>query len=68
MFGNQIAGKISCEGKRIFYSFNPSLNQQNTSAFPIATNEEVEHALAISKTHFIHLVHQNQAIVQNYLS
>ena len=52
MFGNQIAGKISCEGKRIFYSFNPSLNQQNTSAFPIATNEEVEHALAISKNSF----------------
>ncbi len=52
MFGNQIAGKISSEGKRIFYSFNPSLNQQNTSAFPIATNEEVEHALALSKNSF----------------
>lgn len=52
MFGNQIAGKISCEAKQNFYSTNPSLNQQNTSAFPIATNEEVEHALTLSINSF----------------
>ena len=52
MFGNQIAGKISCEGKRNFFSFNPILNKENTSSFTSATKEEIESALTHSASSF----------------
>ena len=52
MFGNQIAGKIFSEGKRNFFSFNPILNEENTSSFTIATKEEIESALSHSLNSF----------------
>jgi NADP-dependent aldehyde dehydrogenase len=45
MFGNQIAGQISAEGKSFFSSFNPVLNSKNEEVFSVATSEEIENAL-----------------------
>jgi NADP-dependent aldehyde dehydrogenase len=52
MFGNQIAGKNSCKGNRLFSSFNPRLNSINIEKFPVATFEEIQEAIEVAEESF----------------
>ena len=52
MFGNQIAGKISRQGKDFFSSFNPVLNLDNSEKFSVATFQEIDESIQLSENSF----------------